>query len=77
MSYQHQISLAHLAGLQQAFDDLTKLVGPVMCGAEGVTNDMFDDYIHILQRGNTHAAWIAALVSTVQTAHKIDVVQSA
>lgn len=77
MSYQHQISLAHLAGLQQAFDDLAKLVGPVMCGSEGVSHDTFNQYIAILQRGNSHAAWIAALVSTAQADHKIDVVQPA
>lgn len=76
MSYQHQISLAHLAGLQKAFDDLVKLVGPVMCGAEGVSNDTFNQYIKVIQQGNVHAAWIAAMVSTIQSDHKIEVVQT-
>lgn len=77
MSYQNQVSLAHLAGLQQAFDDLAKLVGPVMCGAEGISNDAFNEYIKILQRGNAHAAYIAALVSVIHSNHKMDVVQTA
>lgn len=77
MSFQQQVSLAHLAGLQQAFDDLAKLVGPVMCGAEGISNDTFNQYIKILQRGNSHAAWIASIVTFAQEQHKLDVVQTA
>ena len=77
MSFMYQVSLAHLEGLQQAFDDLAKLVGPVMCGADGVSNEMFNDYIKILQRGNSHAAFIAAMVSVIHDRQKVDIVQTA
>lgn len=77
MAFTQQVSLAHLEGLQQAFDDLTKLVGPVMCGAEGISNDLFNEYIRILQRGNSHAAFIAALAGVIRDNTKFDIVQAA
>jgi hypothetical protein len=48
-----------------------------MCGADGVSNEMFNDYIKILQRGNSHAAFIAAMVSVIHDRQKVDIVQTA
>ena len=77
MSNNLEISLKDLDDLVQAYERLRSLVGPVMCKSEGVSREMFEEYLRIIAIGAGSAAFLRGRVDRVKQNTQVTVVQPA
>jgi hypothetical protein len=77
MSNNVEISLKDLDDLVQAYNRLRSLVGPVMCKSEGISREMFEEYLRIIALGAGPAAFLDGRINNVKKATTLTIVQAA